>query len=54
MLERLSIERMRVASQFNDCAVNSLKIYKVIEPNTWAKLVGRVNRINVKYNIRIS
>ena len=42
----LSIEQMRVASPFNDCAVNSLKIYKVIEPNTWAKLVGRVNGVN--------
>lgn len=42
----LSLHEMRVASPFNDCAINTLKIYKVIEPNMWAKLVGRVNGVN--------
>ena len=42
----LSIEQMRVASPFNDCAVNTLKLYRVIEPNTWGKLIGRVNGAN--------
>lgn len=42
----LTIDQMRVASPFNDCAQNSLKLYKVIEPNTWAKMVGRVNGVN--------
>lgn len=42
----LSIDKMRVASPFNDCAQDSLKLYKVIEPNTWAKMIGRVNGVN--------
>lgn len=42
----LTVDQMRVASPFNDCAVNSLKLYKVIEPYMWAKLVGRVNGVN--------
>lgn len=42
----LSVHQMRVASPFNDCAISSLKLYKVIEPNMWAKLVGRVNGVN--------
>lgn len=42
----LNIDQMRVASPFNDCAQNSLKLYKVIDPNNWAKMVGRVNGVN--------
>lgn len=42
----LSLHEMRVASPFNDCAVDSLKIYKVVEPNMWGKLIGRVNGVN--------
>lgn len=42
----LSIESMRVASPFNNCAISSLKLYKVLEPDTWARLVGRVNGVN--------
>ncbi len=42
----MTVESMRVASPFNDCAVSSLKLYKVIEPDTWARLVGRVNGVN--------
>lgn len=42
----LNINQMRVASPFNDCAVNTLKLYRVIEPNTWGKLIGRVNGAN--------
>src|SRR3712207_2901161 len=37
---------MRVASPFNDAAQDSLKLYKVIDPNNWGKLVGRVNGVN--------
>lgn len=40
------LHKMRVASPFNDCAQESLKLYKVIEPDTWGKLVGRVNGVN--------
>lgn len=42
----LTVHQMRVASPFNDCAVSTLKVYKVIEPNMWAKLIGRVNGVN--------
>lgn len=40
------INLMRVASPFNDHAQESLKLYKVLEPNTWSKLVSRVNGVN--------
>lgn len=42
----LSIDQMRVASPFNDCAADSLKLYKVIEPQTWGRMVSRVNGVN--------
>lgn len=42
----LNIDQMRVASPFNDCAANTLKLYKVIDPNNWGKMVGRVNGVN--------
>ena len=37
---------MRVASPFIEFAADSLNLYRVIEPNTWAKVVGRVNGAN--------
>lgn len=37
---------MRVASPFNDCATESLKLYKAIDPDNWGKLIGRVNGVN--------
>jgi predicted phosphoadenosine phosphosulfate sulfurtransferase len=37
---------MRVANPYHICGVNSLKLYRAIEPNTWAKLVARVNGAN--------
>lgn len=42
----LSLDQMRVASPFNNCAIQALAVYKVVEPDTWAKLVGRVNGVN--------
>lgn len=42
----LNIDQMRVASPFNDWAINSLKLYRVIDPNNWGKMVGRVNGVN--------
>lgn len=42
----MNIDKMRVASPFNDCASDTLKLYKVIEPNTWGKLISRVNGVN--------
>lgn len=42
----LSVEQMRVASPFNDCAGATLKLYKVIDPKNWGRMVGRVNGVN--------
>lgn len=42
----LKPNEMRVASPFNDCALGSLQLYRAIEPDTWSKLVGRVNGAN--------
>jgi len=42
----LSIEQMRVASPFLSTAQDSLKLYRIIEPRTWGKLIGRVNGVN--------
>jgi predicted phosphoadenosine phosphosulfate sulfurtransferase len=42
----VSIDKMRVASPFNDCATESLKLYRVIDPHNWARMVGRVNGVN--------
>ena len=37
---------MRVASPFLSEGLDSLKYYQVIEPDTWAKMIGRVNGVN--------
>lgn len=42
----VSIERQRVASPFLSEASDSLKLYKVIDPNTWGRMLGRVNGVN--------
>ena len=42
----LNVEQMRVASPFNDCASNTLKLYKVIDPNNWGRMVSRINGVN--------
>lgn len=42
----LTIDKMRVASPFNDAASESLKLYKVIDPNNWGKMIGRVKGVN--------
>ncbi len=39
-------DQMRVASPFNDQAKESLNLYRVIDPEIWAKLVGRVQGAN--------
>ena len=38
--------QMRVASPFNDYAKDSLNLYRVIDPEIWVKLVGRVRGAN--------
>lgn len=42
----LTIDQMRVASPFNDCAGATLKLYKVIDPKNWGRMVSRVNGVN--------
>lgn len=42
----IGIEQMRVASPFLSQGLGTLKYYQVIEPNTWAKMLGRVNGVN--------
>ncbi len=42
----LKPEQMRVASPFNDYAKESLNLYRVIDPEIWVKLIGRVRGAN--------
>ncbi len=42
----LSISQMRVASPFNDYSKDALNLYRVIDPEIWIKLVGRVQGAN--------
>jgi predicted phosphoadenosine phosphosulfate sulfurtransferase len=42
----MPLAAMRVASPFIGTAQSSLHLYRVIEPNTWGKLVSRVNGVN--------
>lgn len=42
----VNINQMRVASPFLSEGMESLKYYQIIEPNTWAKMLGRVNGVN--------
>lgn len=42
----VSLERQRVASPFISEAIESLSLYKVIDPDMWGRMVGRVNGVN--------
>lgn len=42
----LSVSQMRVASPFQDYAKEALNLYRVIDPQIWVKLVGRVQGAN--------
>ncbi|WFA03816.1 DUF3440 domain-containing protein [Bacillus sp. HSf4] len=42
----VSLNDMRVANPFHVCGVNALKLYRVIEPTAWSRLVERVNGAN--------
>ena len=42
----LKVSQMRVASPFNDYSKDSLNLYRVIDPEIWTKLVGRVKGAN--------
>lgn len=45
-LAGLSIHEMRVASPFSGPAIGALDLYRALEPDTWGKVVGRVNGAN--------
>lgn len=40
------LDKQRVASPFISAAQETLKLYKAIDPNTWGKMIGRVNGVN--------
>ena len=42
----LKPSQMRVASPFNDYSKDSLNLYRVIDPEIWTKLVGRIRAAN--------
>ena len=42
----LTIDQMRVASPFHLSGQENLKLYRVIDPHNWGKMVGRVNGCN--------
>ncbi|MBO5055843.1 MAG: DUF3440 domain-containing protein [Lachnospiraceae bacterium] len=42
----LKVSQMRVASPFNDYSKDSLNLYRIIDPEIWVKLVGRVQGAN--------
>lgn len=42
----LKPSQMRVASPFNDSAKDSLNLYRVLDPEVWTRLVGRVRGAN--------
>ena len=45
-LAGVPLSKMRVASPFLSEGQDALRLYQVIEPDTWGKLVGRVNGVN--------
>ena len=40
------LDKQRVASPFLSTAQETLKLYKAIDPNTWGRMLGRVNGVN--------
>lgn len=42
----VTLHQMRVASPFHECGIENLKLYKVIDPSNWGKMVGRTNGVN--------
>ena len=42
----LTVDQMRVASPFNEYSKDSLNLYRVIDPQIWMRLVGRVQGVN--------
>lgn len=42
----VAIGNQRVASPFHECGMEALKLYKVIDPRNWGRMVGRTNGVN--------
>ena len=42
----ISLDRQRVASPFICEAIESLSLYRVIDPDMWGRMIGRVNGVN--------
>ena len=42
----LPLRQMRVANPFHNCGLENLKLYRVIEPDVWGKLLNRINGVN--------
>lgn len=42
----VALERQRVASPFINEAIETLSLYKVIDPEMWGRMIGRVNGVN--------
>ncbi|MCD8030330.1 MAG: DUF3440 domain-containing protein [Bacteroides sp.] len=42
----VNLERQRVASPFLSEAQESLSLYRAIDPDTWGRMIGRVNGVN--------
>ena len=42
----LKVSEMRVASPFNEWAVEALQVYRIIDPAIWCKLLGRIEGAN--------
>lgn len=42
----VSLDRQRVASPFISEAIESLSLYRVIDPDMWGRMIGRVNGVN--------
>lgn len=45
-LAGMSIYDMRIASPFHSCGQATLKMYRALSPDTWGKMVSRVNGVN--------
>ena len=42
----VSLDRQRVASPFISEAIESLSLYRAIDPDMWGRMIGRVNGVN--------
>ena len=42
----LTVDQMRTASPFHQSGQDNLKLYRVIDPHNWGRMVGRVNGCN--------